>query len=299
MELRKKLESLMDIIFVIALSLTCLYFSKTSLIFIGIIPILYAIFYFKKGGLRFILAVLATYLIGLIFSPGDKLVFSFLPLIIIGISLIILIGLKFSDKVQIVAAFIIISLVFIFLYKYKMVEEKLTIETLAIDLKENFEGLYPYNFDSDLYKMVIALYPAVIGSISLLYAILSIKLIRNYLAYKGFDFTDMDGLDKMRIGSKEFFIILIIEVLIYYLLGFLAMEKTYILGNLMLINFTIFAINGFGLFAYKLKDSKLPLSRAFKWFLILVFLEILIIPFAIFGLLDVFVDFRARRKYEK
>lgn len=60
-----------------------------------------------------------------------------------------------------------------------------------------------------------------------------------------------------------------------------------------------FAINGASLFDYILKNSKLPLSRGFQWFFMLILIQVFIIPLLIIGIADIFIDFRARRKNEE
>lgn len=299
MTLTKNTNRIMEPIFVIALSLLCLYFSEKNMVFIGILPILFAIFYFNEGILSFLLGAFGTYLLGLIFVDRDALSMSLIPLLLISVSLIILIGLKFSARVQIIATFVVTSLIFILLYKYQMLEKGLTIDKLAINLKENFEDIYNYSLDFEIYRLTTSLYPAILGWVSMFYAILSVKIIRNYLAIKDTAYTDINNLDELRMNPKDLVILLIIEVAIYFLGRFLGIKGLYLLANLILFGLMFFAINGASLFDYMLKNSKLPLSRAFQWFFMLILIQILIIPLVIIGIADIFIDFRARRKNEE
>lgn len=299
MTLTKNTNRIMEPIFVIALTLLCLFFSEKSLVFIGMVPILFTIFYFNEGILSFLLGAFGTYLLGLIFVDKDALSMSLIALLLISLSLIVLIGLKFTARVQIIGTFVITSLIFIFLYKYQMLEKGLSIDKLAINLKENFEDLYAYRLDFDIYRLTTSLYPAILAWVSMFYAILSVKIIRNYLSIKDEGFTDVKNLDELRMNPKDLAILFIIEVAIYFLGKFFAIKDLYLLGNLILLALMFFAINGASLFDYILKNSKLPLSRGFQWFFMLILIQVFIIPLLIIGIADIFIDFRARRKNEE
>lgn len=299
MTLTKNTNRIMEPIFVIALTLLCLFFSEKSLVFIGMVPILFTIFYFNEGILSFLLGAFGTYLLGLIFVDEDALSMSLIALLLISLSLIVLIGLKFTARVQIIGTFVVTSLIFIFLYKYQMLEKGLSIDKLAINLKENFEELYAYRLDFDIYRLTTSLYPAILAWVSMFYAILSVKIIRNYLSIKDEGFTDVKNLDELRMNPKDLVILFIIEVAIYFLGKFFAIKDLYLLGNLILLALMFFAINGASLFDYILKNSKLPLSRGFQWFFMLILIQVFIIPLLIIGIADIFIDFRARRKNEE
>lgn len=299
MTLTKNTNRIMEPIFVIALTLLCLFFSEKSLVFIGMVPILFTIFYFNEGILSFLLGAFGTYLLGLIFVDKDALSMSLISLLLISLSLIVLIGLKFTARVQIIGTFVVTSLIFIFLYKYQMLEKGLSIDKLAINLKENFEELYAYRLDFDIYRLTTSLYPAILAWVSMFYAILSVKIIRNYLSIKDEGFTDVKNLDELRMNPKDLVILFIIEVAIYFLGKFFAIKDLYLLGNLILLALMFFAINGASLFDYILKNSKLPLSRGFQWFFMLILIQVFIIPLLIIGIADIFIDFRARRKNEE
>ena len=299
MTLTKNTNRIMEPIFVIALTLLCFFFSEKSLVFIGMVPILFTIFYFNEGILSFLLGAFGTYLLGLIFVDKDALSMSLIALLLISLSLIVLIGLKFTARVQIIGTFVVTSLIFIFLYKYQMLEKGLSIDKLAINLKENFEDLYAYRLDFDIYRLTTSLYPAILAWVSMFYAILSVKIIRNYLSIKDEGFTDVKNLDELRMNPKDLVILFIIEVAIYFLGKFFAIKDLYLLGNLILLALMFFAINGASLFDYILKNSKLPLSRGFQWFFMLILIQVFIIPLLIIGIADIFIDFRARRKNEE
>lgn len=299
MTLTKNTNRIMEPIFVIVLTLLCLFFSEKSLVFIGMVPILFTIFYFNEGILSFLLGAFGTYLLGLIFVDKDALSMSLIALLLISASLIVLISLKFTARIQIIGTFVITSLIFIFLYKYQMLEKGLSIDKLAINLKENFEELYAYRLDFDIYRLTTSLYPAILAWVSMFYAILSVKIIRNYLGVKDENFTDIKNLDELRMNPKDLVILFIIEVAIYFLGRFFGIKDLYLIGNLILLSLMFFAINGASLFDYMLKNSRLPLSRAFQWFFMLILIQVLIIPLVIIGIADIFIDFRARRKNEE
>ena len=79
----------------------------------------------------------------------------------------------------------------------------------------------------------------------------------------------------------------------------MGIKDIYLLGNLVLLTMMFFVVNGVSLFDYILKNSTIPLTRGFQWFFIVILIQIFLIPLIILGILDVFIDFRARRKNEK
>ena len=138
-------------------------------------------------------------------------------------------------------------------------------DKLAINLKTSFESSYPYRLDFDVYRLTTSLYPAILAWISMFYAILSVKIIRNYLSVVDETYTDITQLDELRLRPRDLLILLIIGLAFYFVGRFFSIGKIYILGNLILLSLMFFAINGLSLFDFMLKNSNLPLTRAFQW----------------------------------
>lgn len=292
---RMNINRIIGPIFLACLTLICLYFSKVSLIFMGIIPMAIAISYFDEGFISLIISLGLVFFLGTSFIDLKALKESFLPLLIVGLGLIGIISLVGPSKRQIFLVFALVTLVFSFAFKYQMVENGLSIEVLATRLKEMTEERFAYSYPVEIYKLLAASYPSIIGALGLIYGILSVKLIRNYLSFKDSPIEDTGSLNRIRISIKDLFVLAVIYVLIYFVLDFLGVDRDYILINLIFLALILFIANGLSLFDYTLAKSKLPLSRAFQWFFMLILFQVLVIPILLFGILDVFVDFRLRR----
>lgn len=299
MTLTESVNKITGAIFIACLSLISLYLSRYSLIFMALIPVVLALTSFREGFLSALVKVGFTYISALVFLNIEQINTSYIPLVLVGLIFVILISLKIPDKYQIFLAFVLISLVFIFLFKIEMIENKLTIDKMALDFKQMVESSYSYRFDLDIYKKACALYPSLISMIVMVYSVLSIKLIRNYLSFMDKGIEDIKELDQIRVEFKDLLGLTLIFVIIYFLASFMNIERTYILSNLIFISMIILVANGLSLFDYMLKKSSLPLTRAFQWFFMIILFQVIFIPLLFFGFADIFIDFRSRRKNAK
>lgn len=299
MTLTKSVNKITGAIFIACLSLMSLYLAEYSLIFMGIIPIAFALTFFNEGFISVFLKAGFTYVTALVFLKVGQINRSFIPLFLVALIFVVLISLKISAKYQIFLAFALISLIFIFLFKLEMIENKLTIDKMAADFKGLIESAYSYRFDIDIYKRVVALYPSLISMIAMVYAVLATKLIRNYLSYKDKSIDDIRELDQIRMNPKDLLGFGLILALIYFMANFMGIDRIYILANIIFISMLIFIVNGLSLFDYMLKKSSLPLTRAFQWFFMIILFQVIIIPLLFFGFADIFIDFRSRRKNAK
>lgn len=299
MTLTESVNKITGAIFIACLSLISLYLSRYSLIFMALIPVVLALTSFRDGFLSALVKVGFTYISALVFLNIEQINTSYISLVLVGLIFVILISLKIPDKYQIFLAFVLISLVFIFLFKIEMIENKLTIDKMALDFKQVVENSYSYRFDLDIYKKAVALYPSLISMIVMVYSVLSIKLIRNYLSFMDKGVEDIKELDQIRVEFKDLLGLTLIFVIIYFLASFMNIERTYILSNLIFISMIILVANGLSLFDYMLKKSSLPLTRAFQWFFMIILFQVIFIPLLFFGFADIFIDFRSRRKNAK
>ena len=299
MTLTKSVNKITGAIFIACLSLMSLYLAEYSLIFMGIIPIAFALTFFNEGLMSAILKAGFTYATALVFLKVGQINRRLIPFFLLGLIFVVLISLKIPAKYQIFLAFVLISLIFIFLFKLEMIENKLTIDKMAADFKGLIESAYSYRFDLDIYKRVVALYPSLISMLAMVYAVVSTKLIRNYLSYKDKGIDDIKDLDQIRMNPKDLLGFCLILALIYFIGNFMGIDRLYILANIIFISMLIFVVNGLSLFDYVLKKSSLPLTRAFQWFFMIILFQVIFIPLLFFGFADIFIDFRSRRKNAK
>ena len=137
-----------------------------------------------------------------------------------------------------------------------------------------------------------------IASLSLIYSAISLKIIRNYLAYKKIG-KDMVALRDIRLDKKDFSTIIIASIILYFIVRFLGVKDIYIRTNLIWICLSILLFNGMGVYDYMLSMRKSLLSRGLQWFFVIVFFYIFAVFFVIIGFADIFIDIRnkSRRSY--
>ena len=168
---------------------------------------------------------------------------------------------------------------------------------MANELKEVLAPSIDYDIPDEVYKTSFAMYPSILSALAMLYSLFSLKLVRNYLAYKN-KAADIKNLNKFRINKKEFVILLIIAGGVYFILStVLNIEPTYISANLISIVILLVILNGILTYDYlTMARSGGILSRGMQWFFIIIFFYFFMIIFFIIGLADIFVDFRSKRR---
>lgn len=297
MNINENINKKVNILFFICLISILTLAASDSFLMLATIPIIFAAIGLDYGPKDFFIILLGSFLIGLIFESIKSVTFFYLPILILSLIQIGLIKSKFSDKKQILINFVITSFIFIAIYKYQMLEEGLTINDMANELKEVLAPSIDYDIPDEVYKTSFAMYPSILSALAMLYSLFSLKLVRNYLAYKN-KAADIKNLNKFRIDRKEFVILLIIAGGVYFILStVLNIEPTYISANLISIVILLVILNGILTYDYlNMARSGGILSRGMQWFFIIIFFYFFMIIFFIIGLADIFVDFRNRRR---
>lgn len=286
-------------VFVACLAMFCILLRERSLIFLGILPVALGLTFFNEGFILTSLSLGLSYAMSFLFFDTETIALSLSPLLIIGIIFAGLIYLKLSAKSQIFISFILVVLIFSIIFRYQMLTKDLTITKLASDLKSMVSSSLNDRFDLEVYKTAIALYPSMIGVLALPYSIIAIKLMRNYLGFSNKGYEDIGSLSNIRIEKKDLLLALLTMIVAYFLARFFSIKEDYILANIIVLGLLLVVANGLSLFDYYLKKSNLPLSRAFQWFFMIILFQILVIPIIFFGIIDIFIDFRSRRKNAK
>ena len=299
MTLTKYNNKSIDLIFTICLTIISLILIPKTIIFMAIVPILLSLCFYNMGFLSYLITLILSFSLALLFLPKTYLMTSLIPLAIISLVFIGVISLRLKTKTQFVLGFLSILLIFSFLFKYQMLMDKTNILNMASELKDMVESAYPISFKLELYENTVALFPSLIGIIGLVYSIFAIKTLRNYLSFKNMGISDIDNLNELRVEKKDLLVILLLMLVIYVILTYFGIKRLYIINNFIIIIVTILLINGIFVFDYSIENSKLPLNGSLKWFFLIILFQILVIPLAIIGFLDVFMDFRKRKKDAK
>ncbi|WP_353528544.1 hypothetical protein [Anaerococcus nagyae] len=296
MNITKNINKIINILFAVCLISVLVIVSSDSLILLLSIPIMLTAVNIDYERIEFLSIIIAVALISYLFIDTKNLVLEFVPIILLTLTLIILSKISISDKGQIAINFLIASIIFIGIYRYQMVNQGLDLKSMAEDLKEIFEQNADYAIADETYELSLAMYPAVLSSLSLIYAVISLKLVRNFMAYRNKG-KDMLALNNLRLSKKDALIIIGFAALMELLLPTIfAIKKDFVIANVIWIIASILLLNGMLVYDYIMRRRRSSLSRGMQWFFVIIFFYFFAIMFIGFGLADIFVDFRARKE---
>ena len=298
MEISKNINKIVDYLSIGAIITVLLLVTDGNVLLFATCPILLALVYLTKGFKEFGISLLMAILLAFLFISPDVIAFDLVPIFFISLLFIAITRSTISDKYKILISFLIISLILIIVYKLAMVDAGLDIRTLANDLYDELKLNTSYDLKLEYIESIFALYPAMIASLSLIYSAISLRIIKNYLAYKKMG-KDMVALRDIRLDKKDFSTIIIASIILYFIARFLGVKDIYIRTNLIWICLSILLFNGMGVYDYMLSRRKSLLSRGLQWFFVIVFFYIFAVFFVIIGFADIFMDIRnnARRSY--
>jgi len=296
MKITKNINKITNLLFAICLISVLVIVSSDSLILLLSIPVMFVAVNINYNKFEFLSIIIAVALISYLFMDTGKLALKFVPIILLTLTLIILSKSNISDKGQIAINFLVSSLIFIAIYRYQMINQGLDLKSMAEDLKEIFEQNTDYAIANGTYELSLAMYPAVLSTLSLIYAVISLKIVRNFMAYKNMG-KDMLELNNLRISKKEALIIIgfiaLIELLVPTLFD---IKRDFVIANIMWIIASILFLNGLSVYDYIMRRRKSSLSYGMQWFFVIIFFYFFAMIFIVFGLADIFVDFRARKE---
>lgn len=299
MDINKKLNNIVEAVFMLSLIGILVFVSNISIIPLALVPVLFSIYIFRNGFGKFFLVFVLSFSTSILYLDLYDSLAIFIS--ILAISLLFTLAIKYikSDKAEIVLVTIILSLIFVGLYVFAMQKEGLSLDDLAVSMKEYLESSLDYNFSLDIYKLSLSLFPSMFTFFSVIYSILGIKLIRNYVSIKDGNLEDLNNINKIRIENKDILTIVTFMAIIYIVCNLLKLNMTYVRVNILAILVEILAFNGLSAYDYMISESSIPLSRGFQWFFIIILLQFLIILFIILGFIDIILDVRKKRRFNE
>lgn len=296
MNISKNINKKVNILFYICLISILTLAAGSSFAMLITIPILLASIGLDKGVKDFFIVFLGSYLVSLIFKDIKPVTLFYIPMLALSLIEIGLIKSKLSDKKQIIINFILTSIIFIGIYKYQMLAEGITISDMASELKEVLEPSMEYNIPDSIYERSFALYPSILSAFAMIYTLFSLKIIRNYLAYKN-KAVDIKNLNELRLSKGNFVVIIACAIVLYFLLNtILNVPSLYITTNLFAIIILVLILNGILTYDYLTMAKRGIISRGMRWFFIIIFFYFFMIIFLTLGLADVFVNFRSKTR---
>lgn len=219
--------------------------------------------------------------------------FLVLPMLISGLVIFYIIKRNKTDKDSIKILTIIFSVLSLSLIGYLYNNEGININEIISNIEKVFLD-QNFKFDKEIIRKSLKTMPSLIIFFSLIYSMISLKLVRNYLNYKDENIRDLRKINTIRIEVKDLKLIfasLIISIALSKLLGF--SEEFIYLNSIMTLKL-IFSLDGILLIDYFVTLRKNKLSRVFNWFLMFILFSYVGEIIALIGFIDTFVNFRKK-----
>ena len=219
--------------------------------------------------------------------------FLMLPMLISGLIIYYIIKRNKTDKDSIKILTLIFSVLSLAIIGYLYTKTGLKINEIVKNIEKVFIE-QDFKFDKEIIRKSLKTMPSLVVFFSLIYSMISLKLVRNYLNYKNENIRDLRRVNTIRIevnDLKLIFASLIISIALSKLIGF---SKEFIYLNSIMTLKLIFSINGILLIDYFVTLRKNKLSRVFNWFLLFILFSYAGEIIALIGFIDTFVNLRKK-----
>ena len=222
-------------------------------------------------------------------------IFIMSPMIIYGYVLYDLIKKNKTDKYSLKVLTIIFSVLSLTIIGYLYSKSDINLNFL-VDATEKIFKDQNFKIDKEIIRKSLKTIPLVFVFFSLIYSMISLKLVRNYLNYKNENIRDLRRINAIRIDIKDLrdiFICLIISAILCKILSF---SNEFILLNSIMALKLLFCVNGVLLIDYFVSLKKSKAARIINWFLLFILFAYISEIIAIIGFIDVFLNFRRKAR---
>ena len=229
----------------------------------------------------------------LIFINRTLTYFMMFPMIVLGIEIFYLIKINKEDKDAIKILSIILSVLSLVIIGYLYTRSNIKLNDLVNHLYKIFEE-NNFKFDKEIIRKSLKTMPSVIILFSLVYSMISLKLVRNYLNYKDESMRDLKNIKGLRIEIKDLIVIFGFLAISILLSKFFSLSNEFIILNSIMSLKFIFGINGILILVYLVSAKRSGISKIINWILIFLLFTYTSEIIAIIGFIDVFVNFRKK-----
>lgn len=222
-------------------------------------------------------------------------IFIMSPMIIFGYILYDLIKKNKTDKYSLKVLTIIFSVLSLTIIGYLYSKSDINLNFL-VDATEKIFKDQNFKIDKEIIRKSLKTLPLVFIFFSLIYSMISLKLVRNYLNYKNENIRDLRRINTIRIDIKDLrdiFICLIISVILCKILSF---SNEFIVLNSIMALKLLFCVNGVLLIDYFVSLRKSKAARIINWFLLFILFAYISEIIAIIGFIDVFLNLRRKAR---
>ena len=289
----KKNKKLGAIIFGL-INVVLAFLSTRFLVFAFFIPIFTAIKLWELNDKNKMIFLFTTGLFSAILNIRIT-IFLMFPMIIFGNVLYDLIKKNKTDKYSLKVLTIIFSVLSLTIIGYLYSKSDINLNFL-VDATEKIFKDQNFKIDKEIIRKSLKTLPLVFIFFSLIYSMISLKLVRNYLNYKNENIRDLRRVNTIRIDIKDLrdiFICLIISAILCKILSF---SNEFILLNSIMALKLLFCVNGVLLIDYFVSLRKSKAARIINWFLLFILFAYISEIIAIIGFIDVFLNLRRKAR---
>ncbi|MDU1763238.1 MAG: DUF2232 domain-containing protein [Anaerococcus vaginalis] len=289
----KKNKKLGAIIFGL-INVVLAFLSTRFLVFAFFIPIFTAIKLWELNDKNKMIFLFATGLFSAILNIRMT-IFIMSPMMIFGNVLYDLIKKNKTDKYSLKVLTIIFSVLSLTIIGYLYSKSDINLNFL-VDATEKIFKDQNLKIDKEIIRKSLKTIPLVFVFFSLIYSMISLKLVRNYLNYKNENIRDLRKINTIRIDIKDLrdiFICLIISVILCKILSF---SNEFIVLNSIMALKLLFCVNGVLLIDYFVSLKKSKAARIINWFLLFILFAYISEIIAIIGFVDVFLNLRRKAR---
>lgn len=289
----KKNKKLGAIIFGL-INVVLAFLSTRFLVFAFFIPIFTAIKLWELNDKNKMVFLFTTGLFSAILNIRIT-IFIMFPMIIFGNVLYDLIKKNKTDKYSLKVLTIIFSVLSLTIIGYLYSKSDINLNFL-VDATEKIFKDQNFKIDKEIIRKSLKTIPLVFIFFSLIYSMISLKLVRNYLNYKNENIRDLRRINTIRIDIKDLrdiFICLIISAILCKILSF---SNEFILLNSIMALKLLFCVNGVLLIDYFVSLRKSKAARIINWFLLFILFAYISEIIAIIGFIDVFLNLRRKAR---
>lgn len=289
----KKNKKLGAIIFGL-INVVLAFLSTRFLVFAFFIPIFTAIKLWELNDKNKMIFLFTTGLFSAILNIRMT-IFLMSPMIIYGNVLYDLIKKNKTDKYSLKVLTIIFSVLSLTIIGYLYSKSDINFNFL-VDATEKIFKDQNFKINKVIIRKSLKAIPLVFIFFSLIYSMISLKLVRNYLNYKNENIRDLRRINTIRIDIKDLrdiFICLIISVILCKILSF---SNEFIVLNSIMALKLLFSVNGVLLIDYFVSLKKSKAARIINWFLLFILFAYISEIIAIIGFIDVFLNLRRKAR---
>lgn len=289
----KKNKKLGAIIFGL-INVVLAFLSTRFLVFAFFIPIFTAIKLWELNDKNKMIFLFTTGLFSAILNIRIT-IFLMFPMIIFGNVLYDLIKKNKTDKYSLKVLTIIFSVLSLTIIGYLYSKSDINFNFL-VDATEKIFKDQNFKINKVIIRKSLKAIPLVFIFFSLIYSMISLKLVRNYLNYKNENIRDLRRINTIRIDIKDLrdiFICLIISAILCKILSF---SNEFILLNSIMALKLLFSVNGVLLIDYFVSLKKSKAARIINWFLLFILFAYISEIIAIIGFIDVFLNLRRKAR---